>query len=92
MFFPTSMIALMVTFRTFSFLHFLADLQKSISVSSNLFASCVFSVHVSAPYSRILWTKAWYIIFIGFVKEIVIFMYKNVKYTDLKITPRFRAM
>jgi hypothetical protein len=28
-----------------------------------LFACCVFSVHVSAPY-RILWTKAWYISFL----------------------------
>jgi hypothetical protein len=35
MFFPTSMIALMVPFRNFSFLDFLADrLQKSISVAS----------------------------------------------------------
>jgi hypothetical protein len=52
------MTPLMVTFRTFSFLDFLADLlQKSISVASNLFACCVFSVHVSAPYSRILWTR-----------------------------------
>jgi hypothetical protein len=25
-----------------------------------LFACCVFSDHVSAPYSKILWTKAWY--------------------------------
>jgi hypothetical protein len=51
------MISLMVTFRIFSFLDFLADLlQKSISVASNLFACCVFSVHVSAPYSKILWT------------------------------------
>jgi hypothetical protein len=58
------MIALMVTFRTFSFLDFLADLlQKSISVASNLFPCCVFSVHVSAPYSKILWTKAWYVSF-----------------------------
>jgi hypothetical protein len=49
---------------TFSFLDFLADLlQKSISVASNLFAYCVFSVHVSAPYSKILWNKAWYISF-----------------------------
>jgi hypothetical protein len=33
----------MVTFWTFSFLDFLADLlQKSISVASNLFACCVF--------------------------------------------------
>jgi hypothetical protein len=48
------MIALMVPFRIFSFLDFLADLlQKSISVASNLFACCVFSVHVSAPYSKI---------------------------------------
>jgi hypothetical protein len=63
MFFPTSMIYIMVPFRTFSFLDFLADLlQKSISVASNVFACCVFSVHVSAPYSKILWTKAWYII------------------------------
>jgi hypothetical protein len=62
MFFPTSMTSLMVTFRTFSFLDFLADLlQKSISVASNLFSCCVFSVHVSAPYSKILWTKAWYV-------------------------------
>jgi hypothetical protein len=54
MFFRTSMISLMVPFRTFSFLDFLADLlQKSI----NLFACCVFSDHVSAPYSKILWTK-----------------------------------
>jgi hypothetical protein len=53
------MISLMVTFRIFSSLDFLADLlQKSISVASNLFACCVFSVHVSAPYSKILWTKA----------------------------------
>jgi hypothetical protein len=53
------MISLMVPFRTFSFLDFLADLlQKSISVTSNLFAYCVFSVQVSAPYSKILWTKA----------------------------------
>jgi hypothetical protein len=29
-----------------------------------LFACCVFSVHVSAPYSKILWTKAWYISFL----------------------------
>jgi hypothetical protein len=36
------MIALMVPFRTFSFLDFLANvLQKSISVASNLFACCV---------------------------------------------------
>jgi hypothetical protein len=35
----------MVPFRTFSILDFLADLlQKSISVASNLFACCVFSV------------------------------------------------
>jgi hypothetical protein len=34
----------MVTFRTFSFLDFLADLlQKSISVASNLFACCMLS-------------------------------------------------
>jgi hypothetical protein len=58
MFFPTSIISLMMPFRTFSFLDFQADLlQKSISVASNLFACCVFSV----PYSKILWTKAWYI-------------------------------
>jgi hypothetical protein len=39
MFFRTYMTSLMVTFRTFSFLDFLADLlQKSISVASNLFA------------------------------------------------------
>jgi hypothetical protein len=25
-----------------------------------LLACCVFSVHVSAPYSKILSTKAWY--------------------------------
>jgi hypothetical protein len=51
MFFPTSMISQMVPFRTFSFLDFLADLlQKYISVASNLFTCCVFSVHVSAPY------------------------------------------
>jgi hypothetical protein len=36
------MTSLMVTFRTFSFLDFLADLlQKSISGASNLFACCV---------------------------------------------------
>jgi hypothetical protein len=29
-----------------------------------LFACCVFSVHVSAPYSKILWTKAWYMRFL----------------------------
>jgi hypothetical protein len=53
------MISLMVTFRTFSFLDFLTDLlQKSNSVASNLFACCVFSVRVSALYSRILWTKS----------------------------------
>jgi hypothetical protein len=70
MFFPTSMIALMVPFLTFSFLHFLADLLlKSISVASNLFACCVFSVYVSAPYSKIVWTKAWHLIFWGFVKD-----------------------
>jgi hypothetical protein len=64
MFFPNSMISLMVTFRTFSFLDLLADLlQRSISVASNLFACCVFSVHVSAPYSKILLTKTWYISF-----------------------------
>jgi hypothetical protein len=34
-----------------------------------LFACCVFSVHVSAPYSEILWTKAWYISFFGSVKD-----------------------
>jgi hypothetical protein len=45
MFFPTSMITLMVPFQTFSFLDFVADLlQKSILVASNLFACCVFSV------------------------------------------------
>jgi hypothetical protein len=45
------MISLMVTFRTFSFFDFPADLlQKSISVASNLFACCVFSAHVSAPH------------------------------------------
>jgi hypothetical protein len=64
------MISLMVTFRTFSFLDFLADiLQKSISVASNLFACFVFSAHVSAAYNKILWTKAWYISFFGFVKD-----------------------
>jgi hypothetical protein len=48
------MIALMVPFRILSALDFLVNLlQKSISVASNLFAGCVFSVHVSAPYSRI---------------------------------------
>jgi hypothetical protein len=31
-----------------------------------LLACCVFSVHVSAPYSKILWTKAWYISFFWF--------------------------
>jgi hypothetical protein len=51
MFFPTSMIALMVPFHNFSFPDFVVDLlQKSISVASKLFACCVFSVHVSAPY------------------------------------------
>jgi hypothetical protein len=70
MFFPTSMISLMVTFRIYSFLGFLADLlQKSISTASNLFACCAFSVHVSAPYSKILWTKDRYISFFGFVKD-----------------------
>jgi hypothetical protein len=65
MFFPTPMTSLMVTFQTSSFLNFLADLlQKSISVASNLFACCVFSVHVSTPYSKILWTKAWYMSFL----------------------------
>jgi hypothetical protein len=60
MFFPTSMIALMMPFQTFSFLDFLPDLLKeSFSVASNLFVCCVFSVHVSAPYSRILRTEAW---------------------------------
>jgi hypothetical protein len=34
-----------------------------------LFPCCVFNVHVSAPYSKILWTKAWYISFFGFVKD-----------------------
>jgi hypothetical protein len=34
-----------------------------------LFACCVFSVHVSAPCSRIVWTEAWYISFFGFVKD-----------------------
>jgi hypothetical protein len=29
-----------------------------------LFACCVFSVHVSAPYSKILRTKAWYMSFL----------------------------
>jgi hypothetical protein len=47
MFFRTYMTSLMVTFRTFSYLDFLADLlQKTISVASNLFACCVFSVCV----------------------------------------------
>jgi hypothetical protein len=59
MFFPTSMISLMVPFRTISFLDFLADLQKSISAVSNLLACCVFSVHVSAPNNKILWTKEY---------------------------------
>jgi hypothetical protein len=27
----------------------------------------MFGVHVSAPYSKILWTKAWYMSFFGFV-------------------------
>jgi hypothetical protein len=45
MFFPTSMTALTATFRTFSFLHFLADLlQKSVSVASNLIACCLKSI------------------------------------------------
>jgi hypothetical protein len=70
-FFPTSMIAPIVPFQTFSVFDFLADLlQKSFSVASNLFAYCVFSVHVSAPYSITLWTKVWYIRFFGFVKDI----------------------
>jgi hypothetical protein len=52
------MTSLMVTFRTFSSLDFLADLlQKSISVASNFFACYVFSDHVSAPYSKILGLK-----------------------------------
>jgi hypothetical protein len=59
MFFPTSMISLMVTFRTFSFLDFLSDLQKSISVANNLLACSMFSVHVSAPNSKILWNKEY---------------------------------
>jgi hypothetical protein len=43
------MTSLMLTFRTFSFLDFLADvLQKTISVAIYLFACCEFSVHV--PY------------------------------------------
>jgi hypothetical protein len=47
------MTSLMVTFRTFSFLDFLADLlQKSISVASNLFSCCVFSVHVNDNVSN----------------------------------------
>jgi hypothetical protein len=59
MIFLASVIAQVVPFLTFPFLDFLADLlQKSISVASNLFACCVFSVHVSIPYSKILWTKA----------------------------------
>jgi hypothetical protein len=56
------MISLTVPFRKFSLLDFLSDLlQKYISVASNLFACCVCSVHVSALYSKILWTKAWHI-------------------------------
>jgi hypothetical protein len=54
------MISLMMSFRTFSFLDFLADLlQTSISVATNMFACCVISVHVSASYGKIIWTKAW---------------------------------
>jgi hypothetical protein len=61
----TSMIAVLVPFQIFSFLDFVAGLvQKFISVTSNLLACCMFSVHVSAPYSKILWTKAWYIMFL----------------------------
>jgi hypothetical protein len=42
MFFPTSMITLMLPFWTFFYLDFVADLlQKSISVAVNLFACCV---------------------------------------------------
>jgi hypothetical protein len=49
------MITLMVPFRTFSFLDFLAGLlQKTFSVATNLLVLCVFSVLVSAPYSKIL--------------------------------------
>jgi hypothetical protein len=45
------MTSLMVTFRTFSFLDFLAALlQKSISLASNSFVFCVFSVHNSYIY------------------------------------------
>jgi hypothetical protein len=73
MFFPTSIISLMVPFRTFSFHDFLADLlQKPISVSSNLFACCVISVHVSAPYSRILWTKAFLKIWFSLIEIAVL--------------------
>jgi hypothetical protein len=86
MFFPTYMTCLMVTFRTFSFLHFLADLlQKSISVSSNMFACCVFSVHVSAPYSKILWTKAWYMSFLGFAKDINYYYYYHLHHHHLNM-------
>jgi hypothetical protein len=52
------MTSLMVTFRTFSFLDFLADLlQKSISDASNLFSCCVFSVHVPMQMMLIFWEK-----------------------------------
>jgi hypothetical protein len=37
-FLPTSMIALVMPFRTFPFFDFLADLQKSVSVASNSLA------------------------------------------------------
>jgi hypothetical protein len=60
MFFPTSLIALILSFWTLSLTDFLADLQKSISVASNLLASYVFSIHVSALYSKTPWTTDWY--------------------------------
>jgi hypothetical protein len=65
------MISLMVPFRAFSFLDFLADLlQKSISVASNLFACCVFSVHVSAvKYFGLKPGTYVFFFFFGFVKD-----------------------
>jgi hypothetical protein len=58
--FPTSIIARMVPFGNCSFLDFHAGLlQKAISVASSLLAFCVFRVHVCAPYSGMLWTKAF---------------------------------
>jgi hypothetical protein len=62
MFILTSMIALMVPFRNFSFLEFLADLfQKSISVAGNLFSYCVFSAHVTHNSRRNKqgWIRIW---------------------------------